>query len=194
MGREVRRVPPNWQHPRTKCKHWPTCTGGECYQPLHNKDIQTAGRRWLDECIAWDNGAHPDLVRSPELKTECPFFWMWEGNPPNAEYHRPAWPEGAATAYQVYETVSEGTPVSPVFATADEMVSWLIGQGHSHDSARELVERGWAPSMFIANGQIAMNVDALDLMRTPSQHAPESGLKKAGQDFNESGAIKGDER
>ena len=36
----------------------------------------------------------------------------------------PEFPEGTATGWQLYETTSEGTPVSPVFATAEELAAW----------------------------------------------------------------------
>jgi hypothetical protein len=36
----------------------------------------------------------------------------------------PDFPEGTATGWQLYETTSEGTPVSPVFATAEELAAW----------------------------------------------------------------------
>lgn len=29
------------------------------------------------------------------------------------------------TAYQLYETITEGTPISPVCQTAEEMINWL---------------------------------------------------------------------
>jgi hypothetical protein len=36
----------------------------------------------------------------------------------------PDFPEGTATGWQLYETTSEGTPVSPIFATAEELAAW----------------------------------------------------------------------
>lgn len=35
MGREIRKVPPNWQHPKVRCPHRPTCEMGEM---LGNRD------------------------------------------------------------------------------------------------------------------------------------------------------------
>src|SRR3972149_2238503 len=98
MGREIRRVPANWEHPK-QYGH---------YQPLYDKDFACEAREWLDNCISWDNGTHKDLQERPDLKKEYPFYWQWDGEPPNEEYFRPKFEN--AEWYQVYETVSEGTP------------------------------------------------------------------------------------
>jgi hypothetical protein len=66
--------------------------------------------------------------------------------------------------WQLWETVSEGSPVSPVFATAEALAQWLTtaeggyASGPSHrplsiEAARRFVGAGWAPSMIgDANG------------------------------------------
>jgi len=164
MGREIRRVPPNWEHPMEANRY----SGKMEYKPLYDDDFATAASTWMRDCIAWDNGTHEDLQESPERKTEYPFFWQWSSSPPDDDYYRPAWTPEEATAYQVYETVSEGTPVSPVFATLDDLIAWLIGQGHSEHAARAFAETGWAPSMVVYrtadSAQIAKGIDAHDLM------------------------------
>jgi len=53
------------------------------------------------------------------------------------------------TGYQIYENVTEGSPVSPVFNSLLELVSWLIAQGVSRQSAEAFVERGSAPSFAV---------------------------------------------
>ncbi len=63
--------------------------------------------------------------------------------------------------WQLWETVSEGSPVSPVFATAEELAQWLTtpegGEmaGPSRrpmtiEQARGFVDAGWSPT-FIGN-------------------------------------------
>lgn len=63
--------------------------------------------------------------------------------------------------YQIWETVSEGSPISPVFATPEElarhMVSnpWGADRGSSFESWMKFINGpGWAPSMVIADGVI----------------------------------------
>ena len=55
------------------------------------------------------------------------------------------------TAYQVYENVSEGTPVSPVFESVEALQDWLIRQGYSKTATQAFVAEGHAPS-FVVTG------------------------------------------
>ncbi len=185
MGREIRRVPPNWEHPRRNCPHSPWAGGcdeakshgGKCYQPLYDRDFETAAQNWLDEWAEWTAGEfgrvmakHPDL----DYKADEPFraFCTWHGEFPDPEYFRPKWDESAATWFQVYQTVSEGSPVTPPFATREELVDYLVAHGDFWDQSRrkegrysdircdpweraaaeKFVNGGWAPSMLITTG------------------------------------------
>jgi hypothetical protein len=68
--------------------------------------------------------------------------------------------------WQVWETVSEGSPVTPAFATPDELVDYLASGGDAWDrkrgrggpsraDAREFVMgSGWAPTMLMSDGKI----------------------------------------
>ncbi|WP_312706842.1 hypothetical protein [Stenotrophomonas sp.] len=53
------------------------------------------------------------------------------------------------TAFQIYENVSEGTPVSPVFETAETLAQWLRQEGWQQDAIDSLLEAGHAPSFFV---------------------------------------------
>lgn len=58
------------------------------------------------------------------------------------EFEPPAGP-----GWQLWETVSEGSPVSPVFPTRDEFEIWLRNVlGYSTRAVRAFIEREWAPS------------------------------------------------
>ena len=107
MGRELRKVPANWEHPKKD-------DGG--YQPMFNKYYGDVLVEWFKEHEQWENGTHPDLINDPKLKEECPFYAMWGGNPPDVEYYQTKkyLPE-ELTHIQLYENTSEGTPGSPVF-------------------------------------------------------------------------------
>lgn len=157
MGREIRRVPPNWKHPRDENGH---------YKPMYDKTYDDAAREWICNCITWVNGTHDDLQDHPELKDEYLYYWEWNGDPPDREYYLPKSDE-QRTWYQVYETVSEGTPVTPAFATAEELIDYLVANGDEWDqrrvrdghkrsagwdrrSAERFVNRsGWFPSLII---------------------------------------------
>lgn len=146
MGREIRMVPPNWQHPK---KAFPS--GVVDYKPLYDQDFASAAAEWKSELAKWEDGTHEDLkYRDAGSATE---WWEYSGNPPERECYRPAWTEAEATHFQIYETVSEGTPVSPVFATRDELAAWLIQQGTSEAAAKKFAQEGFCFSLsFGPNG------------------------------------------
>jgi len=66
----------------------------------------------------------------------------------------------AGTGYQIWETVSEGSPISPVFATPEELARWMAGKrwgaddGSPYESWLTFIQGpGWAVSMTMdANG------------------------------------------
>lgn len=162
MGREIRMVPPNWEHPKTECKHSPwrggcdeaKLNGGKCAKPLYDKDFETASKVWKDGLAAHNPQDH-----------EGNEFWEWDGGPPDRAYYRPKWDESEATWFQMYETVSEGTPITPAFATKAELVDYLVAHGDywnqhageggwKRENAERFVEHEWAPSMIVVNGEI----------------------------------------
>jgi len=53
------------------------------------------------------------------------------------------------TAFQIYENVSEGTPVSPVFDTAEALAQWLGQEGWQEEDIDSLLEGGHAPSLIV---------------------------------------------
>ncbi len=81
---------------------------------------------------------------------------IWESPEQREAYE--AWvpqepPEGEG--WQIWENVSEGSPVSAVFATADALIQWLIeDQGIPLEVARSFVDDGYAPSFVVQDGQL----------------------------------------
>ena len=43
----------------------------------------------------------------------------------------PDWPSEQRTHYMMYEDTSEGTPISPAFASPEELAKWLADTGAS---------------------------------------------------------------
>lgn len=157
MGREIRRVIPNWEHP--KRKDW---RGEESYQPLFDQDYETAMGEWIQNHNLWLEGKHPDQLKPDSSGRKYKYYAQWNGNAPDVEYYRPKWAEGEATWYQLYETVSEGSPVSPPFEKPEELIDYLATHGdfwdqqrgdgpYSREAAESIVRGGWAPS-FVAVG------------------------------------------
>lgn len=65
--------------------------------------------------------------------------------------------------WQVWETVSEGSPISPVFKTAEECAAWVEKYEHcTPEAALAFVNQGWAPSGVMVNGEYKSGVQAAD--------------------------------
>ncbi len=60
-------------------------------------------------------------------------------------------PAERLTCLQIYEDVSEGTPVSPVFGSSDELREWLVARGVSDVAADEFLRQGFAPSFVLGS-------------------------------------------
>jgi hypothetical protein len=69
----------------------------------------------------------------------------------------------AGDGWQLWETVSEGSPITPVFATKEELARHIAstdyawhrpGRRISLEAATALVEDGWAPSGAFISGQM----------------------------------------
>jgi hypothetical protein len=61
----------------------------------------------------------------------------------------------AGDGWQLWETVSEGSPISPVFASAEDLARWMTrnrctvdGPMGSYEAALRFVQAGWAPSFM----------------------------------------------
>ena len=167
MGREIRRVPVNWQHPTQTCPHaYKPCEGYRCYKPLFDRLYQNEAKEWLEEFDKWQKGYRPDYFEIGDAE----FFWDWYGMPPDKEYYR-TYKDEDAIWYQVYETVSEGTPVTPPFETQAELVNYLVENGdfwaqrrNQGGFTRKAAENfvygsGYAPSMVVCNGEVTVGIE-----------------------------------
>lgn len=152
MGREVRMVPPNWEHPAIEL-----CDEAGL-QPMYDRTYEFARKEWLDGLAAHRPEEHDGVD-----------FWEYDGGPPDRAYYRP-WEDKEATWYQLWETVTEGTPVSPPFETKEELAQYLAGSGDfwdqkrgdpgwGIDSATAFVKAGYAPSFAIAGGHVIASKD-----------------------------------
>lgn len=63
--------------------------------------------------------------------------------------------------WQLWETVTEGSPISPVFATSDELIEHLVKSGYSREAATQFVRSDkWTPSMVVVNGRVYNDIEA----------------------------------
>ena len=183
MGREIRRVPPNWEHPRRECEHSPWAGGCDeakshgdmCFQPQFDERIDDALATWLADLDRVRAGKWQKIEREcypAERGRPCVRLaaWLNEHSPPDPAYYR-AYSNADATWWQVYETVSEGTPASPPFATQAELIDYLATNGDFWDQrrgdgawSRESADRfvlgdGWRPSMIVQSGTVKLARD-----------------------------------
>lgn len=64
----------------------------------------------------------------------------------------PDWPDAERTHYQMYESTSEGTPISPVMETLEALARWLADNnasafadmGATYEQWLATIKRGWA--------------------------------------------------
>lgn len=95
---------------------------------------------------------------------------LWE--PKEAEQWAEEWErEGppAGEAYQVWETVSEGSPISPAFADPQELAEWMAAAppwGAAEPMSAEkwlkwITGPGWAVSAVSVNGEVKDGVTAM---------------------------------
>lgn len=140
MGREIRRVPPWWQHPID-------ATGN--YIPLFDRSYDEAVRDYKYELKLWEDGRHPSQHKYPDDTTGLSYE-DWIGAPPDPRIHRQqSWTEDEATHVQLYENISEGTPASPMFATLEELGAWMIEHGYSEEEVAKIKMVGRLPSGII---------------------------------------------
>jgi hypothetical protein len=159
MGREVRMVPPDWKHPEGKSLLM---------------DFSKRVAEWDDDFEHWKNGEVVDYSSYPEKKwqqkneNQLGFtFDCYNGERPVQDDYMPEWPADVATHFMMYETVSEGSPISPAFATPEDLARWLADTNASAFGSQRasyehwhkmIVSTGWAPSAFISGDQLKTGV------------------------------------
>jgi len=159
MGREVRRVPKDWQHPKSREFNIRTGQYEDRYVPMFDRSFADEMREWYTEWEKWETGWRPD-------GTECKTYWEYAGGPPDPERYMPDWPESERTHLMMYEDTSEGTPISPAFETPEELAKWLADNNASafgsmtatYEEWLSTCKRGWAPSLVISGNVMASGV------------------------------------
>lgn len=105
------------------------------------------------ESICKECGGEGSIYESEEAKAAADAWTKTE--PPAGE------------GYQIWETVSEGSPISPVFATPEELANYMAGQPAGSDEGKSfevwlafIRGPGWAPSAVIGPGGMRTGPDA----------------------------------
>lgn len=115
---------------------------------IYKKLLEAAGidkknKDWGSCKVCEGTGVHPEARKAYES-------WKPEEPP-------------AGLGWQLWETVSEGSPISPVFVHREMFVEWLVTKGYSKKAAEAFTKEGWAPSGIIANGVMYENIESCGL-------------------------------
>jgi hypothetical protein len=125
MGREVRRVPQDWQHPKDNGGH---------YAPLHGGSASLDQAKWDEGAAQWARGFRDDWKggwKALDGGEGAATFAEWYGDRPVASDYMPDWPASERTHWQMYESTTEGTPISPVMDSPESLARWLADNGAS---------------------------------------------------------------
>ncbi len=158
MGREVRMVPAYWEHPKNARGN---------HKPLHD-----GWAKRKEELAQWERGFVSDYRGGWKKRYGHDLTMSAEdyfGKSDPADF-MPEWTPEQCTHLQMYETCSEGTPISPVMATPEDLARWLADNGASafgemtasYEGWLSTCKRGHAPSMmFAVGGPMVSGVEAL---------------------------------
>ncbi len=133
MSREVRKVPESWEHP--KRDHG-------SYVPLYD-------------------GYQQELKDFSELIEEKGLAEALDycGGGPCSDDYMPDWPESERTHFQMYETCSEGTPISPVCETPEELARWLADNNASAFGDMTATYEQWVATIDAGHSMSAVSVN-----------------------------------
>lgn len=171
MSREIRRVPANWNHPKTDIvdRNWELR-----YQAMMQIDYNETYSEWEKEVSDWkkafdifSSGVEMELsVLNDHCEYETKVVVNTDDNaydafvshygepptPPNPAYYMPT-----GTWYQLFQTISEGTPISPPFETAEELIVYLEKNGDfwwnewTREATQYLLDGWYSCSWMISN-------------------------------------------
>ncbi len=156
MGRVIRKVPAKWEHPKRVNDH----SGKEEFRPMDKFDYKESHAdwkkelaEWLKEYKEWEAGE----FKETKYTKGCVTYEDYAGEPPSPPNPYGYMPEGKW--YQLFENVSEGTPLSPPFKTKEELVEWLAnnkdywGEQWTREQAEAIVKKGFALSGVAVGGK-----------------------------------------
>ena len=118
MGRQLRKVAANWQHPKDENGN---------YVPLLDGKFSEKVAEWEEGKKQWDLGFRENWFPKegepkwkPKTKDEQNMTWEeWTSDKPIIEDYMPEWEDKELTHIQLYENTTEGTPISPVFLESE---------------------------------------------------------------------------
>lgn len=165
MSRECRRVHPDWEPERNQYGHYVGLFDGV--------NLTEDTRRWDEENAKWEQGFRRHFLNDDQwvpIEPEYSHYTYegWNGERPDPANYMPVWTPEEATHWRMFETVSEGSPVSPPFATPEELAQWCadhpqeVYSGGTYEQWLAICHGAFAPSgVSINGGPIMTGVEAI---------------------------------
>lgn len=172
MGREVRKVPKGWEHPKYPADYHDPNKRSR-YIPLYNGGFAARDAEWNEGYAQWQRGYVKNYGATekwqPRTKDDGPTYSLYAGERPSPDEYMPEWPLPERTMFMMYEDTSEGTPISPAFETPEELARWLAdnnasafaGMTATYEQWLRVCKGGYAPSAIMENGILKSGVAAL---------------------------------
>lgn len=157
MGREIRRVPADWQHPKRSNGHFIALFDGIGYARRVTE--------WDEHNAKWLEGLRDDYKGGwmPIGDVDSKTYGEWAGQRPDPDDYMPQWTDAERTHLMMYETCSEGTPISPAFKTPEEVARWCADNEASAFGNQTASYEAW---LSVARGGYACS----------AVYTPETGL------------------
>lgn len=148
MTRRVRRVPPDWNHPKdARGLYIPLLDGALFVERV---------RRWDEGAAKWREGLQRDLESGEWQPIDAEWRTMTyaecRGDRPEPKDYMPQWPAAMRTHWQMYEQVSDGTPISPVCSSPEELARWLTDHKADAFAGTTASYEAW---LYVARGGIS---------------------------------------
>jgi hypothetical protein len=179
MGLEIRKVPEGWEHPEednyernhTVLAYRPD-KEHRVFRPILDQSWRSAYLEWwqarivhlllkpLGTALALLGLVDPTQYRFSGIQQLGKYvrrdFDEWWGKKPEPYNYRPNWPKRKRTHLQLYQTVSEGTPLSPPMPDAEALAHWLTEHtANVWVGTEEMTYEDWM--RFMENGGYAMS-------------------------------------
>lgn len=140
MSREVRKVTVDWKHPKlSDTLYLPLFDGSKFQQDVERYEI--AERMWSLGMVR--DVVNNDWMSRDEAGISETRFESYYGPHPDVRDYMPLWDAETATHFMLYENMTHGTPLSPAFATRDDLAAWCVKNDVMLCSTRGLTFAGW---------------------------------------------------
>lgn len=145
-----------------------------------SREIRRIKRGWNHPICLNDEG----YIRFRPLFSRDILEHCDEGRTINEAYLMPEWTEEEKELFAMYETVSEGTPISPPFETAEDLARWLANTGASafddmtatYEEWLRVCKGGYAPTAVIVDGRLMSGVAGIRMDIVKNAYADVNNL------------------